>query len=413
MEVATVAGNQLLNGGIDGIGTLARFREPRGIVYASGKGLFVADSGSSAIRKIDSASRTVTTIISTGMATPMALCYHEPSESMFVMDDHLADSAKKFIKSVDLTTMSVSTLYALYPSSLTASQTLSGYPISKTCGLRDGKFWVCVMFGTSRGVISSAAENRFPSCAADSSSATPLIYILRMYGATSLNDIWRWSPGANITHMYGSQGLVAPFLISGLASAIAYYNYTLVVCDYANNRIVRLSLPSFQFSVAYGSPNNTFGYKDGYGTNALFNAPVGIGVTQGGSYFLGDLGNSRLRTINRTDGKVSSLIGNGNAVSMDGLGQAAGFATSTSWSMAIDENGTFFVSESGLIGSSSGSVIRQVSCVPCMQVRRYNRRLCYLTGLLSKPTANLFKLQGYFCPSLDAFYDCPIGRACC
>ena len=119
--------------------------------------------------------------------------------------------------------------------------------------------------------------------------------------------------------------------------------------------------------MAYGTPNNTIGYKDGYGTNALFKSPVGISVTRSGSYFLGDLGNSRLRIIG-TDGKVSSLIGNGNAVSMDGLGQAASFSMSTYWSMAVDENGTFYVSESGIVGSNIGSVIRQISCVPCMQV---------------------------------------------
>jgi hypothetical protein len=334
--------------------------------------LFVADSGNGAIRQIDPSSGAVSTIINTGMVNPVALCYHEPSESMYLMDDSKVSNSQKFIKLVDLTSNSVSLLYTLYPSSLAVGDgTLSGYPFSKLCGQNDGKFWVCVMSGTSRGAL-SASQNRFPSCAADSLSTTPLVYILRMYGGFSRNDIWRWSPGQNITHMYGSQGgLAEPFLISGLASAIVYYNHTLIVCDYDNHRIVRLSLPNFQFSVAYGSPNNTFGYKDGYGTNALFKSPVGIGVTQGGSYFLGDLGNSRLRTINRTDGKVSSLIGNGIATSMDGLGQAAGFATSTSWSMAIDENGTFFVSESGLIGSSKGSVIRKVSCIPCMQVSRF------------------------------------------
>ena len=209
MEVATLAGNKSFNSFVDGIGTLARFREPRGIVFAPQRGLFVADSGNGAIRQIDPSSGAVSTIINTGMVNPVALCYHEPSESMYLMDDSKVSNSQKFIKLVDLTSNSVSLLYTLYPSSLAVGDgTLSGYPFSKLCGQNDGKFWVCVMSGTSRGAL-SASQNRFPSCAADSSSATPLLYILRVYGGISLNDIWRWSPGANITHMYGSQGLAA------------------------------------------------------------------------------------------------------------------------------------------------------------------------------------------------------------
>jgi hypothetical protein len=59
--VTTVAGAAGASGGLDGVGSAARFNRPFGLVLL-GAQLYVADSGNHAVRRLDPVSGTVVTV---------------------------------------------------------------------------------------------------------------------------------------------------------------------------------------------------------------------------------------------------------------------------------------------------------------------------------------------------------------
>ena len=72
-------------------------------------------------------------------------------------------------------------------------------------------------------------------------------------------------------------------------------------------------------STIAGVPRKT-GFKDGIGSQALFDLPVGLAVTPQGNLLCADCRNNRVRQINLQDGKftVTTLIGSGKKGKEDG-----------------------------------------------------------------------------------------------
>lgn len=66
------------------------------------------------------------------------------------------------------------------------------------------------------------------------------------------------------------------------------------------------------------------GYADGTGTDARFNAPVGLAVNNGGELFVADHLNHRIRKID-ADRTVTTVAGSGNSGFKDGIGTEAEF----------------------------------------------------------------------------------------
>ncbi|MHB1287110.1 MAG: esterase-like activity of phytase family protein [Leptospirales bacterium] len=113
----------------DGIGTGARFNNPEGMaITPDGKTLYVADSRNNMIRKIDLASKTVSTVAghtfpssgdgvgkSAGFESPKGLAISPDGKTLYV-----ADSGNNMIRKIDLATSTVTTLAG-------AGKLMSGY----------------------------------------------------------------------------------------------------------------------------------------------------------------------------------------------------------------------------------------------------------------------------------------------
>lgn len=64
--VSTVAGSRSGNGFVDATGSLARFNSPRGLAFDAGTdSLYVSDYGNHAVRKINTSTYAVTTVLGT------------------------------------------------------------------------------------------------------------------------------------------------------------------------------------------------------------------------------------------------------------------------------------------------------------------------------------------------------------
>jgi hypothetical protein len=104
----------------------------------------------------------------------------------------------------------------------------------------------------------------------------------------------------------------------------------LYVADTGNN-VIRKIFPSGKVVTFAGS--GVAGSQTGSGTNAQFNAPIGIAIDSFGNVYVADSGNCRICRID-TNGIVSNVA----ALSMCGLGQ-----------LAEDPSGTLYVGASGTV----------------------------------------------------------------
>jgi len=102
---------------------------------------------------------------------------------------------------------------------------------------------------------------------------------------------------------------------------------------------VRVVTPSGVTATLAGS--GAAGFADGYGTNAKFSAPRSVFVDPTDKFvYVGDYGNNRIRQISVATGLVTTLIGNGVAASVDGLGTNA--QISQPCGVGVDDFGTVY-----------------------------------------------------------------------
>ncbi|EOD24933.1 hypothetical protein EMIHUDRAFT_115723 [Emiliania huxleyi CCMP1516] len=118
---------------------------------------------------------------------------------------------------------------------------------------------------------------------------------------------------------------------------------TVYVADTFNHRIRKIDTSNGVTTTLAGSGTNTF--ADGTGTAASFNYPSGVAVSpDGGTLYVADFYNQRIRKIDTSDGDTTTLAGSGTYGFADGTGTAASFAGPTG--VAMSPNGmTVYVAE--------------------------------------------------------------------
>ena len=133
-------------------------------------------------------------------------------------------------------------------------------------------------------------------------------------------------------------------------AGLAVSGDTLYVADTSNNRIRAIDLASATKTVSTIAGRGTLGHANGVGIAAQFNRPVGIAVS-GGTLYVADGDNHRIRAINIATKTVRDIAGDGTSGSTNGIGTAARFANPT---------GIIAVSENTLYVATQGSRIRRL-----------------------------------------------------
>lgn len=113
----------------------------------------------------------------------------------------------------------------------------------------------------------------------------------------------------------------------------------LYVVDPGNNRVRKITSSASVTTIA-GNDGTLF--ADGVGTSATFRYPYGVACDSAGNLFIGDSANHRIRKIT-PGGVVSTIAGNGNAGAADGVGTAATFNSPDG--VALDAAGNLYVAE--------------------------------------------------------------------
>lgn len=120
-------------------------------------------------------------------------------------------------------------------------------------------------------------------------------------------------------------------------------NGNLYIADSQNHTIRKLSTNGMVTSFA-GRPGH-HGSADGTGTNAFFNCPTGIAVAANGALYVSDTGNCTIRHIS-TKGVVTTLAGTaGWAGAADSAGSLARF--NAPLGIGVSSGGTIYIADSG------------------------------------------------------------------
>jgi sugar lactone lactonase YvrE len=156
-----------------------------------------------------------------------------------------------------------------------------------------------------------------------------------------------WTGGLAI----GSGGVAAPSLLPSPSCIAVDASGNLFVGDSSLNTIQEIS-PTGVVSLVAGS-SGLGGSTDGTGTGALFNQPGGIVINSSGILFVADTGNSTIRQI-APGGIVTTFAGSvANKSYKDGTGTAAWFNSPVG--IAVDGFNNLFVAD------SKNMVIRKIT----------------------------------------------------
>lgn len=118
-----------------------------------------------------------------------------------------------------------------------------------------------------------------------------------------------------------------------------------------DHRIWKMSADGKTLAVAAGSGEVDFSGMGGYGgdggpaTAAQLNLPDGLAVMADGTLFIADHENHRVRRVG-TDGKISTVAGNGNAGFSGDDGPAVAAQLWSPRGVAVTGNGTLYIADS-------------------------------------------------------------------
>ena len=116
------------------------------------------------------------------------------------------------------------------------------------------------------------------------------------------------------------------------------------IADTGNNRVRKVSLPSYVITTVAGNGKNSFCGDGGPATSACLNQPTGVALDSAGNLYIADNANSRVRKVD-TSGKISTYAGNGSPT-FCGDGQPATLAClHTPTGVAVDSKGNVYVAD--------------------------------------------------------------------
>lgn len=317
--VTTLAGLAGTSGSSDGIGVVARFRNPSGVAVDGAGNVYVADTFNETIRKIDSG----------GLVSTLAGLAGSDSGSV----DGVREQARFSIPAA-IAADAAGNVYVAD----TFNSTIRAID-------RDGKVRTLAGQAAAAGIsdgIGSAA--RFQKPYAVALDAAENVYIADTFN----HAIRKITIDGLVTTLAGQAGFSGSndgfggsfYFPAGLAVDASGNVY---VSDDGNHTIRKISSSGFVSTVA--GLAGVSGSADGVGSMARFNEPRGMAIDTAGNVYVADWQNHTIRKIT-SDGVVATVAGlAGSRGSSDGPSASARFDSPLS--VAVDLFGNLYVADSG------------------------------------------------------------------
>jgi sugar lactone lactonase YvrE len=356
-----------LNGGpgsVDGFGTTARFKLPRGVAIDKLGNIYIADSGNHKIRKITPAGE-VSTFAGSGTigsadGKGTAASFFVPHDLVFDASGNLyvADARnhkiRKITPSGKVTTfagsgqegavdgigtsasfkqpvgLAIDAMGNIYVGDSRNHKIRKISPIGVVSTLAGSGAW-----GSEDGIGTTAKFN-YPGFLAVDSEGNVFVTDNLKYSIRKISPagVVTTFAGSGIAGSVDGNGVEASFQApDGLAMDIAGYLY---VTD--GPKIRKISPGGVVSTIAGG---NDYGVRDGIGTDAKFYKPSDLAFDAIGNIYITD--DHRVRKITPAR-VVSSLAGSDSPGSTDGTGAAASFLNP--FGVALDASGNIYVADS-------------------------------------------------------------------
>lgn len=290
---------ELSNGIEDGPAEVARFNAPTGLAFDSFGNLFVVDSRSHTIRKIDSAGNVSTfagraLYSGTADGAGVSARLHAPTALAVDASDHLfvADTENYTLRRI--TPAGVVTTFA----------------------------GTAKLYGTTDGVGAAAGLGRVDSLAFSGTE-------LYLHGEGRLRRV---TPGADVSTV--NPGFFASALTAADSNGNLFFS--------ANGQVQKIDTAGNTVTNLAGDPLRT-GFKDGRGAAARFSTIGGIVVDESGNVFVSDTNSAAIRKI-APDGTVTTFAGRGGYFGrIDGAGAGARFNEPRG--LTLDSAGNLYVAD--------------------------------------------------------------------
>lgn len=275
--VSTLVGQVGVYGLADGVGTAALFYKPKAMRVDAAGALYVADAFNDAVRKIDPATRTVTTL-ATFPSAPQGLAV-AGGDLLVTLEGVPADSRVVRLQGA-VSPGCTSCAVSLVAGSAAAQGFVDGAGASARFDSPAG------MWDGGAGTVYVADSGNYVLRAIDLSNATVGTYA----GALSAGSADGAAPAARFS---APQGLAAD-------DANAY------VADTGNDTIRRVDLATGAVTTLAGAAGKP-GQADGSGAGARFHGPEGIAVDPGTqALYVADTLNRTIRRVDLATGAVST-----------------------------------------------------------------------------------------------------------
>jgi sugar lactone lactonase YvrE len=383
--ITTVAGNGALGySGDGGMASNAQLNRPRGLAFNAHGDLYVADQYNNRIREIDTTG-TITTIAGTGTAQysgdggPATSARLNHPRGMALAGDgslYIADTGNSRIRKVDtsgvITTVAGNgaQLFAGDGGPATSAEVASPYGVA--VDVRGNLYIADTNAGRIRevdssGIITTVAGTDTRGYSGDGGMATSAeladpagvtfdasgnLYIADLAN----NRIRKIDSHGTITTVaggdVGDNGTEQSALLDNPSGVAFDANGNLYVADYDNNRIRKIDAKGIITTVA---GNGTLGYSGdgGLATSAGLYYPIRVTLDGSGNLYIADSGNNVIRKVDRT-GIITTVVGTGALDYYGDGGPATRASLFFPTGMAFDNDGNLYIADNG------NSVIRKV-----------------------------------------------------
>jgi TonB-dependent receptor len=305
-SLGTLAGESGTPGATDGPATDARFNTPQGGIIDKNGNLYIADTDNNSIRKI-APDGTVSTPFATGLDKPTAIAIDADGTVLYV-----ADTASSTIKKVEIASGAVTTLALTGVPALNAPHSLvldagnlyvadTGNNMIRKIDIATGGMTIIAGTGETGSADGMGATATFDMPMGIALSANGARLFVADTGNSTIRDIALATGGVStLAGISGESGTT-----NGVGSEARFHtpeglavdaSGVLYVADTGNHAIRSIDVDT-RIVITFAGEAGNSGAMDGNATNSLLNSPGGLTVDSSGELYVFDTGNHTIRAL--------------------------------------------------------------------------------------------------------------------